>query len=566
MKSVILGLLDNSYYLDRFSRKPVPLFNVGWGNIKAVLDAYTPLLNNIENGISGYSMLYESNTTTATTTTNTTTTTTSSLSSSTNTINIQWNPYEHKSKSKKQSSSGSCNVCCRRSRKTTTSVPAVSSTKDDDSVSSSASSTKKDETVDIYEGQFRSPQASILPNESSDCKFLMVVPNVLSNDWRPWLTTSSTTPSTTTTNNVSTNAQSQLRNRTQQGNNNNNIHHSSSPISSSSSSLPTSARMNASPQVLVWLPATGEQSYSERLTLAKIMAKEQQCVSLIVMAPFYASRKENGQKGASVSTVGYYLGQSLAIMTEAAVLVLWINQLYNNMKNNVQSKEKLHICLTGFSWGAAMSGCAGILSSIALGTPPSLPFQNSAKISVVPYVGSTSPAPVVDGILSGDIAWNTLTDQGTDIVAQIDPDKVKGLTTEIMDGMKQKNSVYIRKGLLLLLQEFNNDYFLQRIIQRYRTVNNNSNDINSVKLFYSLCSCCAKNDWFLGSQYSNQLHLQLAPLVYGNNNGSSSKESSISKDKNALLVKQIWLDGGHVYAYVHRQPYQLDALRWILNE
>lgn len=489
---------------------------------------------------------------------NTLSSSSNSSSSTIKSLNIQWNPYQHKSKPKKKSNNP-CTTCCRRSKPTPQSITNETNSEDQTNTSSISSS-----SVHVYEGSFRSTQASILPPETSECKFLMVVPENAPDMWRPWLPNSTTIVTPVSLANSET-TKSSIRNRKEKSS------AADKDTNVNSASSLASATYN---KVLFWLPATGEQSYSERLKLASILANEQQCISLIIMAPFYASRKENGQKGASVSTVGYYLSQSLAIMTEAAALVLWINELYTNATSNSEKlKNRLHICLTGFSWGAAMSGCAAILSSIALATPPSLPSQNTPKISVIPYVGSTSPAPVVDGILSGDIAWTKLTEQGKSIVPQIDREKVKGMTDEIIKGMEQNNSIYIRKGLLILLQEFNNDYFLQKIVLRYKQVlgsnlTGTAQDLNKIKLFYSLCSCCAKNDWFLGSQYSNQLHLQLAPLVYSE--ASSSTESNNTSSPTSAsdkkpYVQQIWLDGGHVYAYVHRQAYQLDALRSVLE-
>jgi len=142
--------------------------------------------------------------------------------------------------------------------------------------------------------------------------------------------------------------------------------------------------------VLLLLPATGEQGSSGRFKLATPLAKEYGWCTIIVTAPFYGSRKPKSQRLHHVDRVDSFCYQSLAIMTEAAALLSWCDARWPGVP----------LCVSGFSWGAAMSSCSGIIASQWM--------RESARVAVVPYVGSATPAVIADGLLASDIDWTAL--------------------------------------------------------------------------------------------------------------------------------------------------------------
>lgn len=183
---------------------------------------------------------------------------------------------------------------------------------------------------------FRSPQAGRLPEEVGDASFFFVSPEESS--IRPW------------------------------------------DASTEASSAPSA--------IVVLLPATGEQGRGGRVALAQELAKSGMC-SLVPTAPFYGGRKPKNQEMHYVRSVGMYLEQSTAIVEEAAVAIRWC----------VRCWPGVPICVSGFSWGGAMTCLTAILASI---------WEPSAEILAVPYAGSATPAVLVDGLLQDDIQWSSL--------------------------------------------------------------------------------------------------------------------------------------------------------------
>jgi hypothetical protein len=157
--------------------------------------------------------------------------------------------------------------------------------------------------------------------------------------------------------------------------------------------------------VAVVLPATGEQGYADRLGLARALLARLAAdghgpsAAVLVMAPLYAARKatDDGQLRHYVTSVGRYQAQSLAVMAEGAALAGWAHAAF------APAGGARRLVLTGFSWGAAMAGCAALLASALL--PPG---EGAARVVAVPYVGSCSPEPVVAGVLADDVDWAAL--------------------------------------------------------------------------------------------------------------------------------------------------------------
>jgi hypothetical protein len=176
-------------------------------------------------------------------------------------------------------------------------------------------------------------------------------------------------------------------------------------VTDAEAALPWEAEAEASPAaapkpstLVVLLPATGEQGYGERIAIAKRLIRgappSSPVTCFLLMAPYYASRRPAGQRGHYTRFVAEYVAQSLAIMVEGACLIALANTL---------GAPSAKLVSSGFSWGGAMAGAAGILATSLL--PPGV---SSTRLCVVPYVGSASPAPLVDGILSGDVSWAAL--------------------------------------------------------------------------------------------------------------------------------------------------------------
>ena len=158
----------------------------------------------------------------------------------------------------------------------------------------------------------------------------------------------------------------------------------------------TVSRTNPS-RIVVILPSTGEQSYTDRIAVAKaLISREEYTICLIVMSPYYAERKPTTgpiQRSFYARTVGDYQTQVAAISMEGAALLKWANKEYPNAK----------LCVTGFSWGAGMSCGSAILASNAL--PRGVCEK---RLALVPYVGCASPVPYITGIYSIDIDFYAL--------------------------------------------------------------------------------------------------------------------------------------------------------------
>ena len=138
----------------------------------------------------------------------------------------------------------------------------------------------------------------------------------------------------------------------------------------------------------IMCPATGEMGKRSRMPMAKRLASEQGCSSIILTAPYYGIRKPQDQTLWFINTVQDLLVQSLAIIAEASGLAA----LY--------AQQDYQICLTGFSWGGAMcsvSAAAALLMGV-----------DGPRLACVPYAGCASPKILADGILSHSIDYEAL--------------------------------------------------------------------------------------------------------------------------------------------------------------
>lgn len=454
--SYLLGWTDSAYYLDRALRKPEPMFaRSGWGDVKHVLDAYKPLLSALEDpGKTGYDVLYSSNS-----------------AHPKNGLEMTWTP-----KSAKRTDQARGSSCCRSRASAPLPTRAL---------------------VDVMEGTFPSPCASILPanGQTGTCRVLMVVPKEASDAWRPW-------------------------------------------VGGGKRGGVAEAR-----EIVLHFPSTGEQGYAGRQVLAESLAQSRGAVSIIVTAPLYGARKadvSDTKAGSySIHDVGQYLAQSLAIMNEGAALLVWAHATWPHA----------YLASTGFSWGAAMASCAAILASAAL------PAGVSARqLCVVPYVGATSPAPVVDGILSNDMDWEALVRDASRAAKSMKGLEIPGLDLDTLH--HAVDAAPVRAALLAILREFHNGHFLVCLRERARrhaaaAAAGGAGSVaegSAPALFASVCSCNAENDWFLSVKYSGELHEVLAAHV-----------------SSPCRARAIHLPGGHLRAFMTREKDQIEAIHWALD-
>ena len=101
-------------------------------------------------------------------------------------------------------------------------------------------------------------------------------------------------------------------------------------------------------------------------------------------APYYGPRRPAAQTSSHLRTVADYLMQSLAVIVEAVALLRHLARAYPGVPLGV----------TGISWGGAMAACIGVLCRM--------------PVACVPCMGSTSPAVVVRGAISWQVAWGQL--------------------------------------------------------------------------------------------------------------------------------------------------------------
>ena len=141
---------------------------------------------------------------------------------------------------------------------------------------------------------------------------------------------------------------------------------------------------------VIMLPATGETDIFLRLLMAKQLANKYGWSSLIATAPYYGERKPRNQTLFYVNTVEDTFIQAWTIIQETTALTSYL----------LQKSPNALVCLTGFSFGAAMAGNA---ANVALQSG-----VDGQRLACAPYVGSSSPCVLADGLLESAIDWDAL--------------------------------------------------------------------------------------------------------------------------------------------------------------
>jgi hypothetical protein len=272
---------------------------------------------------------------------------------------------------------------------------------------------------------------------------------------------------------------------------------------SSSAAAAASATASAAPPavIAVVLPATGEQGYRDRLEVARTLISRaaQPTAVLILMAPYYASRKPAGQRGHFSRTVGAYQAQSAAISMEAAALLAWAHAF----------APRARLCATGFSWGAAMASGASMLASLAL------PSGVAARqLCVAPYVGSASPVALLTGLLAIDVDFRALEAEGGGAA---------------------------RERLLAIFRRSNFRAFLDAMRE--------SAALASAPLVGAVSSVSMGSDAFVSQTEARQLHEMLADAA-----------AAASQTSQAARVRAVVHGGGHASAAARRGVWQVAAI------
>ena len=236
--------------------------------------------------------------------------------------------------------------------------------------------------------------------------------------------------------------------------------------------------------VLILLPGTGEAGKNKRLGMARRLAEEYGWSSVIVTAPFYAARRPKDQTAFFVSSAERMMIQGTAIMVEAAALGCYF------LSQSPSSK----VCYSGFSWGAAMSAGASMMT---LACQP-----DGKRLACVPFVGCGSPSIIADGALESVIDWTAL--------------------------KRKSDETYIenKERLLRKLAEVTMDELLAIVSEQGKCLG-------------SLRLASMTNDYFIGSDHSNTFTKQVMEVT-----GSSTD------------IKVTTLLGGHVVAALIRPWYQ----------
>eukprot|EP00525_Craspedostauros_australis_P000764 CAMPEP_0198111778 /NCGR_PEP_ID=MMETSP1442-20131203/3703_1 /TAXON_ID= /ORGANISM="Craspedostauros australis, Strain CCMP3328" /LENGTH=420 /DNA_ID=CAMNT_0043768345 /DNA_START=17 /DNA_END=1279 /DNA_ORIENTATION=+ len=264
--------------------------------------------------------------------------------------------------------------------------------------------------------------------------------------------------------------------------------------------------------VVIMMPATGEAGKTERLAMANRLARDHGWSSVIITAPFYAARKPKDQKLFFINNVKDFFLQTIAIVNEASALAWYF---YSEGKSNSR-----RICVTGFSWGAAMSSLVSITCMLA-----GIPGQH---IACIPYVGSGTPAVLPDGLLQRSIDWDALHDN----------DKHKSLTRQ---ELKAATLDVFLKFDLDIMANILSDHRKQLLEVEGASLD----QVDSRLSLGALRMISGQHDHIITRKYSE-------PFV------EILEKGAVSTKTVAFPVQ--WLLGGHVTAALAKHWYQIPAI------
>jgi len=288
--------------------------------------------------------------------------------------------------------------------------------------------------------------------------------------------------------------------------------------------LQTGLPANVQPpsSILFLLPATGEQVVFVRMQQAAALSDTDSLI-IIPDAPYYASRKPENQRGHYCNTVQDYLAQSIGISVETALLA----------EDMIAKLNPGRIVVSGFSWGAAMTG----LSSLLLTTISAVP------VYAVPYVGSATPAVLVDGILEGDIDFGAL---------ERDRESIKDLKIVHGSVLNEEQASLVDEEELAKEMHVDKSDIKQELLQVFLT--QHSRRLHNVlmktdsRLAAVVSSGCI-SDWFVKPSWVEELHRHLMDLA-----------------RDRTLCRMTWRQGGHATAFLWRGSWQMQDIRLALPQ
>ena len=359
-------------------------------------------------------------------------------------------------------------------------------------------------TVTVQEARFRSPIAQHLPSEAQYCQFYLVQPT-------------------------------------------------QSPVKEEGASV----------VYILMLPATGEQGISERLRMAQRLANRHGWSSVLVTAPYYKERKPKNQTLFFLPTVADMFWQGYGVIREASALALYFlheHQHYvstsSSLENNcydsnhvtgfkeetATTPKKSLVCLTGFSFGAAMAFCTANWSL-------QLPDVDGQRLAVCSYVGCTSPCVLADGVLQHTVDWLALKKTG-----QTGPED-SGRTN--LEAQRRELHRELSKLQLNMIGGTTNPApSTSDDDDDHHHHNPQGGGIKVVKAFNM------KHDAFIKPRYALELESQIRQCLWRSETDNNKrpvdhdkKDVSCSCSSNSPdQFRMQWLPGGHIFAALAR-PY-----------
>ena len=330
--------------------------------------------------------------------------------------------------------------------------------------------TRPSNGITIQEGRFRSPQADNLPPESAYAQFFLVKPDL--------------------------------------------------EVSTGSTQVPNddTAKTNKKVYILM-LPATGETKIASRKNMARVLAKEHGWCSVIVTAPYYGDRKPKSQKLFFLHTVEDILMQALAVIQEAAALSEYFLEAQQSPQEGSCPRR---VCLTGFSFGAAM---ASIASNYAL-----VAGVDGQRLGCAAYVGSASPCVLADGLLESGIQWKALKRPHADSGSGSTVPSARQILFD---------ELYQTQMDTFILMERGTD---QKSKKNSVVARNRKNPIRVIK-GYNM-----HHDEFIRPKYARELEQQIQKCMKG------GEENQADSGDNSFQLQ--WLPGGHIFAALARPVLQ----------
>eukprot|EP00549_Striatella_unipunctata_P008278 CAMPEP_0118710724 /NCGR_PEP_ID=MMETSP0800-20121206/23586_1 /TAXON_ID=210618 ORGANISM="Striatella unipunctata, Strain CCMP2910" /NCGR_SAMPLE_ID=MMETSP0800 /ASSEMBLY_ACC=CAM_ASM_000638 /LENGTH=444 /DNA_ID=CAMNT_0006615029 /DNA_START=96 /DNA_END=1430 /DNA_ORIENTATION=- len=225
----------------------------------------------------------------------------------------------------------------------------------------------EEDSIVAKQGRFLSPIAHVLPDEAKYCSFVFVEPV------------------------VSACRRQQQESETSKYHNNERCKNNNNKNRNNNNDSPHPAT------IVIILPGTGEADISSRLQIAQTLAEKHGYASVLPDVMFLGDRCPPDQESFFVQNVEHMALQNVGSMQEAAALALFF----------LQGEQNNRVCLTGFSFGAAVAVCAATRCLIAGGGDSTL----GQRLACAPYVGCSSPAVLVDGAFRRMVIWDKLQEE-----------------------------------------------------------------------------------------------------------------------------------------------------------